>query len=82
MQYGLDATSKVYSYVEKSLMNVDAMKQSVGCQQEGGKQGTMSMYKPKSSSKDDEASRQEDGGREAILPSLNDECTPMIEAPR
>ena len=44
MQYVMDATSEVYSYVDKSLMNVDATSQSGGCPKEGGKQGNISMY--------------------------------------
>ena len=55
MQYGVEYASKVYSYVDKSLMNVDATSQSGGCPKEGGKQGSMSMYEAESTSKDDEA---------------------------
>ena len=60
MQYVVDATSKFCSYVDKFLMNVDATNQSSACLKEGGKQGNMSMYEVESTSKDDEASRQED----------------------
>ena len=80
MQYGVDVASKVFSYVNKSLMNVDATNQSSGCPKEGGKQGNMSMYESESNSKDKESSLQEDMGREEMLPLLNDVCTPMIEA--
>ena len=80
MQYAVDATSKVFSYVDKSLTNVDTTNQSSECPKEGGKQGNMSMYENESTSKDDEASLQ-DEGREAMSPPLNDGCTPMIEAP-
>ena len=54
MQYVVDATSKVYSNVDKSLMKVDATNQSGECPQEGGKQGSMSMYEAESTSKDNE----------------------------
>ena len=78
MQYGVDVASEVFLDVDKSLMNVDAMNQSGECPKEGGKQGTMSMYETKSSSKDNEAFGQENRGREPMPPSLNDGCTPMI----
>ena len=77
----MDVASEVYSHFDKPLMNVDAMKQFGECPQEGGKQGTVSMDETKLTSKDDEAFREEDGGREEMLPPLNDGCTPMIEAP-
>ena len=81
MQYVMDVDSKVFSYVDKSLMNVDTTSQSGGCPKEGGKQGNMSMHESESNSKDNESSLQYDMGREAMQPPLNDECTPMIEAP-
>ena len=74
MQYVVDVASEVFSYVDKSLMNEDDTKKSGDYPQEGGKQGTMSMYDVESSSKDDEASLQEDGGREEMVPPLNNEC--------
>ena len=77
MQYPMDVVSKVYSYVDKSLMNVDATNQSGGCPKEGSKQGNMTMYESGSNSKDKESSLQEDMGREAMWPPLNDECTPI-----
>ena len=80
MQYSMDVASEVYSYVDKSLMNVDATSQSGGCPKEGGKQGNMSMYESELNSKDRESSLQEDMGREAMQPPLNDECTSMKEA--
>ena len=81
MQYAMDDASEVCSYIDKSLMNVDATSQSGGCLKEGGKQGNMSMYESESKSKDKESSLQEDMGREAMQPPLNDKCTPMKEAP-
>ena len=80
MQYALDVAFEFFSYVNKSLMNANSTNQFGECPTEGGKQASMSMYDTESSSKDDEASLQEDGGREAITPPLNDECTPMIKA--
>ena len=71
MQYTMDVAFEVYSYVDKSLMDVDATYQS------GGKQGNMFMYESESNSKDKESSLQEDMGREVMYPPLNDECTPM-----
>ena len=56
MKYVVDVASEVRSYVNKSLMNVDATNQSSEFPQEGGKQGTMSMYETKSTSKDYEVS--------------------------
>ena len=56
MQYAMDVASKVYSYVDKSLMNVDATSQSGEYPKEGGKQGNMSMYESESNSKDKESS--------------------------
>ena len=81
MQYVVDPAFEVCSYVKNSLINEDATEQSSECPQESGKQGTMFMNETKSSSKDDEASLQEDGGRETMLPPLNNECTPMIKDP-
>lgn len=81
MQYGMDVSFEVCSYVDKSLMNVDATSQSSGCPKEGGKQGNMSMYESESNSKDKESSLQEDMVRESMQPPHNDECTPMKEAP-
>ena len=75
MQYAMDVASEVYSYLDKSLMNVDA--KSSGCP----KEGNMSMYESESNSKEKESYLQEDMGREAMQPPLNDECTPMKEAP-
>ena len=72
MQYVVDVTFEVFSDVDKSLINVDAMNQSSECPQEGGKQGTMSKYELESSFKDDEASLQEDVKREAMSPPHND----------
>ena len=60
MQYVVDAASKVCSYVDKSLMNVDATRQFGGCSKEGGKQGNMSMYESELNSKDKKASIQKD----------------------
>ena len=81
MQYVMDAASEVCSYVDKSLMNVDATSQSSGCPKEGGKQGNIFMYESEPNSKDKELSIQEDMGREAMQHPLNDECTPMNETP-
>ena len=81
MQYAMDVASEVCLYVDKSLMNVDATNQFGGCPKVGGKQGNMSMYESESNSKDKESSLQEDMGREAMQPPLNDECTHMKEAP-
>ena len=81
MQYAVDAASEFFSYVNKSLMNVYVTNQFGGCSKEGGKQGNMSMNETKSSSKDDEASKQENKGREAMLPPFNDVGTPMKETP-
>ena len=81
MQYVIDVPSEVCSYVDKSLMNVYATRQSDGCPKEGGKQGNMSMYESESNSKDKESSLQEEMGREAMQSPLNDECTPMKGAP-
>ena len=81
MYYVVDVVSKVFSHVDKSLIKEDATNQFGECPQKGGKQGSMSMYDVESSSKDDEASLQEDEGREVMSPSLNDGCKPMIEAP-
>ena len=78
MQHAMDVASEVCSYVDKFLMNVDVTSQYGGCPKEGGKQGNMSMCE---SSKEKESSLQEDMGREAMQPPLNDECTPMKEAP-
>ena len=66
MQYAMDATSKVYSYVDKSMMNVDAISQFGGCSKEGDKQGNMSIYESESNSKEKDSSLQEDMRREAI----------------
>ena len=52
----MDVASEVFSYVDKSLMNVDATNQSGGCPKEGGKQGNMSMYESESNSKEKESS--------------------------
>ena len=81
MQYVVDFASEVYSYVDKSLMNVDATSQSGGCPKEGGKLGNMSMYESESKSKENESFLQEDMVREEIQPPLNDECTPMKKSP-
>ena len=81
MQCPMDVASKVYSYVDKSLMNVDATSQFYGCPKEGGNQGNMSIYESESTSKDKESSLQEDMGREEMQPPLNGECTPMKESP-
>ena len=81
MQYGMDVASKVCSYVDKSLMNVDATSQSGGCPKEGGKQGNMSMYGSESNSKDKESSLYEDMEIEEMQLPINDECTPIKEAP-
>ena len=60
MQYAVDATFEVFSYVDKSLINVDATSQFGGFPKEGGKQGNISMYESESNSKDKESSLQED----------------------
>ena len=77
MQHDVDVSFEVFSYVDKSLMNVDATSQSSGCPKEGINQGNMSMYESESNYKDKESFLQEDMGREATQPPLNDECTPM-----
>ena len=45
MQYVVDVAFEVCSFLDKFLMNVDAMNQSG---EEGDKQGNMSMYESKS----------------------------------
>lgn len=82
MQYAVDGAFEVYSYVDKSLMNEDVTNQSGGSPKYGGKQGNMSMNEIESNFEDDEASGQENGGREAMSPPFNDVGTPMQEAPR
>ena len=81
MQDVVASSSKVFSYVDKSLMNVDATRQSNGCPKEGDKQSNMSMYESESNSKDKESSLEEYMGREAMRPPLNNECMPIKEAP-
>ena len=81
MQYAMDVAYEICSYVDKSLMNVDATSQSDGCPKKGGEKGNMSMYESEPNSKEKESSLQEDMGREEMQPPLNDESTFMKEAP-
>ena len=70
MQYDMDATFEVYSYVDKSLMNVYATRQSGGCPKEGGKQCNMSMYESESNSKDKDSYKNIWEEKQCSLPSM------------